>query len=164
VAQFQSPPRLNPLPADGQSPYYCYKPPLNPLPADGQSPYDCYKLFIDDAFVNGLVRASQQHASHQGRPAAVASQITQDSLLTALGVLHMMGYVQPGRWDLFWSQRADTAKEAVKAAIRQAVLFRSRIFLRRVNGLLYLFPPPLRFCTIPSSPIPFLSKSTKQII
>jgi hypothetical protein len=91
--------------------------PPPPLPADCQSPYDYYKLFVDDAFVDRLVRASQQRAIGRGRPKA-ASQITQDSLLTALGVLHMMGYVSMGRWDAYWSKSPATGREIVKAAIR----------------------------------------------
>jgi hypothetical protein len=59
--------------------------PLKTLPDNCRTPYDYHKLFLDDNFVDEMVRTSRHYAIRNNKP-EVQQKITNNSIRTGMAV------------------------------------------------------------------------------
>jgi hypothetical protein len=94
--------------------------PLKKLPEDTHTPYDFYKLFVDDLFVEKVVKSSKLYAERKGRP-EIQQKINSNSLRICHGIMYMTGYITPANRNMYWEKREDTSNSQVKRAMPQRV-------------------------------------------
>jgi DNA excision repair protein ERCC-6 len=90
--------------------------PFKTLPESCKTPYDYHKLFLDDNFVDEMVRTSQLYAIRKDR-AEVHQKITNDSIRTSIAIMHMTGYLTPSNRRMYWEHREDTMNPFVRKAM-----------------------------------------------
>jgi hypothetical protein len=90
--------------------------PLKTLPDNCRTPYDYHKLFLDDEFVDEMVRTSRLYAVRKNKP-EVQQKITNNSIRTSVAVMHMTGYLTPSNRNMYWEQREDTMNSFVRKAL-----------------------------------------------
>jgi hypothetical protein len=90
--------------------------PLKEIPIDCKTPYDFHRLFLDDEFMEMLVRMSRQYAVRKNKP-ELSNKITLDSLKISMAIMYMTGYISPSNRQMYWQQREDTQNLMVKKAM-----------------------------------------------
>lgn len=90
--------------------------PLKTLPPDTNTPYEFYLLFVDDSFIDEVVRKSRLYADRKGRPEA-HQLITADNIRIAHAIMFMTGYITPANRRMYWETREDTGNSLVKNAM-----------------------------------------------
>lgn len=79
-------------------------------------PYDFLRLFITDEFLDKLSTKSQLYCARRGH-IDKAALLTQDNLLTSMGIMYLSGYLTPAQKELWWENRPDTQHMWVKKAM-----------------------------------------------
>jgi hypothetical protein len=109
--------------------------PLKKLPDLCESPYDFHKLFMDDAFVDHLVKVSRLYASRKDR-ANVLPKLTSNNFRVSQAIMYLTGYLTPSNRKMFWEQREDTENMFVRKAMSKNtfnIMVANTYFVDRVD-------------------------------
>jgi hypothetical protein len=90
--------------------------PLKILPDQCETPYDFYKLFMDDSFVDHLVKVSKLYCVRKSR-AEVLPKLTHNNLRVSQAIMYLTGYLTPSNRKMFWEKREDTENMFVRNAM-----------------------------------------------
>jgi hypothetical protein len=109
--------------------------PMKTLPTECETPYDFYKLFMDDDFVEKLVKASRLYCIRKNR-AEVLPKLTSNNFRVSQAIMYLTGYLTPSNRRMFWEKREDTENMFVRKAMSKNtfnIIIANSYFVERVD-------------------------------
>ncbi len=108
--------------------------PLKQLPDNCTTPYDFHQLFVDDNFIDEMVRTSTLYANRKNRQEE-AKKITRDTIRTSMAIMYMTGYLTPSNRNMYWELKEDTSNTFVRKAMSKktfVAIIRNSYFVESV--------------------------------